>query len=553
MNRVWGKRTKTAVALGMVLAMLMGCFGLKRVSAAGDDGKWIVDVAIGSFHSVALARNGTVWAWGSNGIGQLGLGQSVMDAKSPVKVPGIDRVIAIDAGNYHTVALREDGTVWVWGNNVEGELGNGTYTSLSEPGRGGARQTEDNRNAYVPQIVPGLTDQIGVKATGTGVVAWDKDGSLWSWGDSTIAIAYPGMDTEREMNKLKPRRNEEIKQVAAVEGTSSSLAVLAKDGTVWTQGSSAFGQSGSGERSNIVSTVHVPNLENVVRLDSTGRTTIAYLKDGKTLEWGQALLQSKGFNPTDPAAIDKLPVNLKPTATGELQGISMIASTMYKYVEPSYAALKPDGTVWTHGDNATGQLGTTSLKERYSWGKVEGLPSIAKIKGYGGIAAAVGKDGSLWMWGRNNTAQLGDGTTANRFVPTAIGGFGSAKTDPLKPASGYGLKINGKSADLPAAAAPKPQGSSFVMPLTQAAKAFGAKLSWDKNRQTAEIVRGKSKVVLKLNGAEGTVNSKSVKLPIPAKQQGSDWLIPADWLAKQFGGTVKVDTSKRILAVDFKP
>lgn len=538
--------------IGLAIVMMIGYAHLNTASAASASGSngFIVDAALGINHGVAVAKDGTVWAWGNNGLGQLGVGNAIKESRSPIKVGGIEKMIAVDAGGYHTVALREDGTVWVWGSNSNGQLGDGTYTSYGPPDSGGASRIADNRTAYQPQVVPNLSGIVGIKATGNGVVAWDKDGSLWGWGQSSIGNPFTGMNEEFEKEKLTPKRNEAIETVASVSGQGSMLAALAKDGTIRTQGSGAFGELGDGRRSNAVSTVHVQDLANVIRVDSTGRTTIAYLKDRKVLEWGQSLLRSKGLNPTDPADIDKIPVHLKPEATKDLQGFSAIQSTIYKFVEPSLLALKPDGSVWAHGDNAYGQLGViASIKERYTWAKVEGLPSVAAIKGSGAIGAAVGKDGSLWTWGRNANAQLGDGTTINRFAPVSIGGFGSTTSEPVKEADGYRLIVNGQPIAL--VVRPELKGTAFVASLAQTAKAFGAKLTWDKSKQAATITRDKHKVVLKLNSALATVDGKAAKHPFATRKSGGDWLISADWLAKQLGGTAKPDTGKRILTVTF--
>ena len=81
---------------------------------------------------MALKSDGTVWAWGDNGYGQLGDGTTT-DRTTPVQVSGLSGVTAIAAGCYHTVALKSDGTVWAWGYNGYGQLGDGTTTQRTTP------------------------------------------------------------------------------------------------------------------------------------------------------------------------------------------------------------------------------------------------------------------------------------------------------------------------------------------------------------------------------------------------------------------------------------
>jgi hypothetical protein len=89
-------------------------------------------VAAGKFHAVALKSDGTVLAWGSNSNGQLGDG-STTDSATPVQVSDLSDVTAIAAGGFHTVALKNDGTVWAWGSNSNGQLGDGTTTDMNLP------------------------------------------------------------------------------------------------------------------------------------------------------------------------------------------------------------------------------------------------------------------------------------------------------------------------------------------------------------------------------------------------------------------------------------
>jgi hypothetical protein len=89
-------------------------------------------IAAGGFHSLALKGDGTVWAWGYNRDGQLGDGTTT-NRTTPVQVSGLSGVTAIAAGTHHSLALKGDGTVWAWGGNWYGQLGDGTTTNSTTP------------------------------------------------------------------------------------------------------------------------------------------------------------------------------------------------------------------------------------------------------------------------------------------------------------------------------------------------------------------------------------------------------------------------------------
>ena len=116
-------------------------------------------------HAVALKNDGTVWAWGSNGYGQLGDGTTT-GRNIPVQVSDLTGVTAISAGDSHTVALKNDGTVWAWGLNNYCQLGDGTNT---------------NRNTPV-QVIGLRTDGIAISAGGLHTVALKNNGTVWAWG-----------------------------------------------------------------------------------------------------------------------------------------------------------------------------------------------------------------------------------------------------------------------------------------------------------------------------------------------------------------------------------
>src|SRR5262249_53631806 len=125
---------------------------------------YVITLAAGQNHSLAVLASNTVWTWGANGSGQLGDGSTVRRT-TPVQAVGLANVIGVAGGMAHSLAMKTDGTVWAWGDNLYGELGDGS-----------------NTERHTPVQVSGLT---GVKALAAGdfhSLALKNDGSVWAWG-----------------------------------------------------------------------------------------------------------------------------------------------------------------------------------------------------------------------------------------------------------------------------------------------------------------------------------------------------------------------------------
>lgn len=127
----------------------------------------VVAIAGGGYHSLALKSDGTVWAWGWNAYGQLGNGTTT-NSSVPVQVSGLGNASSIASGpaSFHSLVVRSDGTVWAWGTNFWGQLGNGSTT-----------------NSSIPVQVSGLTNTSSIAAGGNGYgLALQSDGTAWAWG-----------------------------------------------------------------------------------------------------------------------------------------------------------------------------------------------------------------------------------------------------------------------------------------------------------------------------------------------------------------------------------
>jgi hypothetical protein len=141
----------------------------------------VAAIACGSDHALALKQDGTVWAWGRNTNGLLGDG-TTNHRTLPTQVTGLTSIVALACNNTHNLALKADGTVWVWGNNTYGQLGLGTV---------------DNGPHPVPTMIPGLNGVVSVSAGSMHSLALRYDGAVRAWGSNTYGQLGMGYVTNQ--------------------------------------------------------------------------------------------------------------------------------------------------------------------------------------------------------------------------------------------------------------------------------------------------------------------------------------------------------------------
>ncbi len=337
----------------------------------------IVQCAGGMAHTLALRADGTVWAWGGNFRGELGDGTRRTIRPVPQSVPDIAEVIAVAAGNRYSLALREDGTVWAWGDNEMRQLGDGTKAQSRKE----------------PVQVAGLSDITAIAAGGTFSIAAKRDGTVWMWGFALLT----GGAGNAAAAPLAPVAVRELNNVSSFAVGSGHILALGADGLVRAYGRNEFGQLGDGTMLQRLGFVPVAGLSEVVAVGAGTKYSVALRKDGTVWMWGLIRM------PTSQNYFAAC--NAAPTKVEAIGDVVAIAAG-----EDHALFLRKDGTVWGWGSGRQFQLGNKVAAWTDQPVPIFGLENVTKIFAGRNHSLALKKDGTLWSWGYNDCGQLGNGT-----------------------------------------------------------------------------------------------------------------------------------------------
>jgi RHS repeat-associated protein len=218
----------------------------------------VTAIATGANHTLALKSDGTVWAWGNNTYGQLG-NNSTTNSSAPVQVSGLTGVIAIAAGAGHSLAVKSDGTVWAWGSNAYGQLGNGTTTS-----------------SLTPVQTTGLSGIVAVAAGQSHSLALSGGGLVYAWGYGTDGELGNGSTAQ----SATPVTVSGLNGVTAISAGGSHSAAVKSDGTAWVWGANGSGQLGTSNSVASSVPVEIGGVTGIAAVAAGGSHTIALSASG---------------------------------------------------------------------------------------------------------------------------------------------------------------------------------------------------------------------------------------------------------------------------------
>lgn len=291
----------------------------------------------------------------------------------------------ISAGNSHSAVIKSDGTLWIWGSNGSGQLGNGTTVSSSAPVQVGTDNT-----------------WVGVVAYNSATVALKANGTLWSWGSS-----YHG-NTAAKTTELNPVQVGTDTNWAFCEAEESSIYAIKTNGTLWSWGDDNSGKLGRGTSTTMMLPGQVGTDTNWATVEAGLRHVLALKTTGTLWVWGKGSDGQLGVN--------NLLDYSSPIQLGTETTWSKISGGGYHS-----AALKTNGTLWTWGYAASGQLGNGSTSSVKSPVQIGTATTWAKISAGSDHTLATRTNGTLWSWGGNNYGQLGSGNFTLVSSPIQIG------------------------------------------------------------------------------------------------------------------------------------
>ena len=226
------------------------------------------EISAGYYHMAAIKTDGTLWAWGYNGKGQLG-DNTLSNKSSPVQTAASGNSWKkISAGLFHTIALKTDGAIWSWGYNASGQLGDNTTTNRVSPG-----QLYGNNTCW-RSVSSGWQHSAAIKT----------DGTLWLWGNNSCGQ----LGDFTTINKSSPVQTYSGGNTWKQVSTSNHVTTAIKtDGTLWAWGDGSLGQIGLNNYSNKLTPTQTGcNFTDWRRVSNTGSAVTAIKNDGTVWTWG---------------------------------------------------------------------------------------------------------------------------------------------------------------------------------------------------------------------------------------------------------------------------
>jgi|688.fasta_scaffold209737_1 alpha-tubulin suppressor-like RCC1 family protein len=335
----------------------------------------------GGVHSLAI-RNNSLWAWGYNVVGQLGNGNTI-NTSTPMQI-GISTNWKMISGDvFHSLGIKNDGTLWAWGRNHFGQIGDSTFIDKLLPIQIGTDTTWELVSA-------GYENSYAMKTNKT----------IWGWG----ANGYSELGSTASSSKIVPTQIGSSSDWQIIKAGYRDAMAIKSDSTLWMWGWNGWGQIGNGTQ-NVQSIPFQIGNSKWIEVSGGWSHTLAIKSDGTLWGWGHN--QNKKLGDTNYASF----YYTSPIQIG--------TNSDWLKIQAGYShsvGIKNNGTLWTWGWNGYGQLGDTTNSYRITPKQIGVKNNWKEISTGQHFIMALDDNDSLFTWGLNQYGGLGDGTFINSNV-----------------------------------------------------------------------------------------------------------------------------------------
>ena len=387
---------KFASSAGIIITTIFLLVGISANQA-------LAQIATGTNHTLAIQSGGTVWAWGYNYYGQLGDGTTT-ERTAAVEVQtttgSLANITDISAGANHSLAVDSSGNLWAWGYNANGQLGNGTTTNSSK--------------AVQVQTASGnLTGIIAAAAGDNFSVALRNDGTVWTVGLNSNGQLGNGNTTQqtKAVQVLNTAGTAALSNIVAIAAGGTHTMALDSSGNVWTWGNNSNGQLGLGTTTQETTAQQVTSISGIGQIAAGASHSLAMPVQGAAVyAWGYNANGQLGNN----------------TNTQENSPITMIGVSNAKTLAAGAShsvILENDGTVWTVGHNYLGELGIGTTVDQHEAVQVPNVSGILAIAARADRTLMYTNVGTILGVGDDFYSGLGDGNIGYQLSPTTVSAF----------------------------------------------------------------------------------------------------------------------------------
>lgn len=353
----------------------------------------------GGDYFVALKTDGSLWGWGNNNYGQLANGSFSGTSTSPTQIGTGTSWSTISGGDQHILALKNDGTLWAWGYNFWGQLGNANTVNLS------AVTMVGTDNNWLQAV-----------AGGNNSFALKTNGKIYAWGHNGYGQHGNGTTSATQVLIL-PTQVGTDSNWAQIAGGSGHCMALKSNGTLWGWGYNTTGQVGVNSTSNVLVPTQVGTDSDWAKVFCGDAHTFAIKTNGSLWAWGTnnygQLGNGNTTNQLTPVLIDTL------HAWANIIGGS--SHTL---------AVTTNGDLYVCGYNGYGALGNGTTVALNTLTQIGTGSSWSHVGAGWYFSEAIKSDGTAWGWGKNNYGQTGSGTSGgNVLLPASVNSIGCTPTE----------------------------------------------------------------------------------------------------------------------------